>query len=250
MHIPSRRSSGSGDISGKRLGRGAGKLLRKRGSKPMRTVQAGRNQLKEALGGSRAATLLSGSSPTRESGGLRSRENSPERSVVDIGAVLTAAFGSFKATIDVIPRTSLGSFIDRRGGKIAGVYLIYGGNGDLLYVGKSNKVIQRLRQHVSVSGDAGSTLLGDIARERKYPPARDNAHKCPRCKAVIACDQGEFIVPVDQRRFDLSDEMKTTCKVAVIQASDLVPVRKEDLEKFVQYVLRPQYGFYMSEDGA
>lgn len=169
---------------------------------------------------------------------------------MDIGAVLTAAFGSFKTTIGAIPRTNLGFFVDRRGRKIAGVYLIYGETGDLLYVGKSKKVIQRLRQHVAASGDAGSTLLGDIARERKHPPARDSAHKCPRCRASISCSLGEVSVPVDQRRLDLSKEMRETYKVVVIQESELVPVRKEDLEKFVQYVLRPKYGSYLSEDGA
>lgn len=162
------------------------------------------------------------------------------RAVADLRRLLQEAHRSVEELLRGMPRVTISEFIGASNKPcISGIYAIWEAGGNLAYVGKSENVVLRIRNHTAPSSGG---LLDYIRRERGLPDPSATAHRC-ECGKLIECSHG--LVPVGDRRLmlELSKEVKASYTVSVMAVPDGFHFEGSDFETYVQMILKPKYGY-------
>lgn len=160
---------------------------------------------------------------------------------IDFRDALEKAYGPITRVLKALPRFTIEDArkrLRKLRRKVRCVYLIWRPDGQLLYVGKSDKLLQRISGHLAPS----SPLMRILASEQGLKVEPSTAHKCA-CGRMIECPRGDSSVAAPDDVAQLKKDVLSTYSLSFLE----IKGRDSegwlgDFERYVQWVLRPEYG--------
>jgi hypothetical protein len=157
----------------------------------------------------------------------------------DYNALIESVRAAFVEKVSSLKRVSILKFMKSKK-TFPGVYLIYGPDGDLIYIGRTKSVRERISSHLSSRQRSG--LLWYVCQTLSIRSSKVSGHKCA-CGVFNECRSGPDSLPRDPHLSEISKNIAKTYTVAFMRGYE----ESYHLENLFTHIMKPKHNFLQEE---